>query len=437
MIKILKENSIIIQLLNLLSYAIIFVYCVTKDPIVSYDTLSYLRADPERNGGYVIFIKAFKFIFFSQYELFIVIFQTIFSLFCVHIFWLKAKTFFRLKGLVQFIFLAILLIPFFEPLLISVNLVSEGISYGLYLLLVALGLVFLCEEHKLGLFYFGIFYLLLVFVRGQFLFVPLVFAFVYGLKNKRYILQKRHFITLVIFVLLPIASVLLDKTYHKLKDGFFKSSPYAFVNSSASAFYVADKEDVSLFSKTDEREIFLRSYNLLEQKKLLQKSLKNHEDTYLFFHKNLPRICNQTIHKTGREYFYEKYKISSSKDLKYTIAKASFSTEAVVQNITLTLIKDNFSKWLRLFYNNISHGFYSSLFLFFSVAIMIFSFIKFITSYNKIYGLIFLFSTLILSNALITAFFSHSIQRYLLYNYGLYFLIFVMLINLIKYEFKS
>ena len=123
-------------------------------------------------------------------------------------------------------------------------------------------------------------------------------------------------------------------------------------------------------------------------------------------------------------------------NLKRAVAKAYFDIEAACKDITISLIKANFSKWIDLYYYNISYGFYSPAVLVFVVFILIFSFIKALFSYHKSYAIIFLLSSLTLSNAMLIAFASHSIMRYLFYNYVLLFLILIGIIKLITRESK-
>jgi O-antigen ligase len=124
----------------LIVYALVFVFCLSKDAIYSYDTYDYLKAMPYRQLGYVIFVKSFSYIFGSYFDTAVVLFQTVFSLFAVHYFYTKASKLFALNTLLKLPLLAILIFPFFQPLSIVNNICSEGFSMACiyYLLLLLL-----------------------------------------------------------------------------------------------------------------------------------------------------------------------------------------------------------------------------------------------------------------------------------------------------------
>ncbi|MGB0982069.1 MAG: hypothetical protein ACPGUH_08220 [Winogradskyella sp.] len=412
-------------LLKLLVYFSVFMYCINTEAIYSYDTYDYLRAMPYRQLGYVLFVKGFGFIFGGFFDYAVVGFQALFSLFAVHYFLKNVSALFSLNLVSKLLLLAILIFPFFEPLSIANNICSEGLSYGLYLILITLGINILFN-HKLDhIKYFAIIYIALVFVRGQFLFTTLIFAFTYIIVYKTELKSKKHLLNIIVLVTVPLVISISERTYHKLKDGVFKATPFSFVNASTAAFYVSNQSDVNFIKNSDDKAIFTLSYKLLEEKKLLLSSQNNSEQPYMFFHNNMPKICNQTVHVTGINYYQAKDN---------SIANAYFNIEASCKNITLTLIKNNFSKWIRFYYANISYGLYSPLLVFVLLFIFIFSFIKMSFTYNKWYGILFLLSSLILANAMLVAFASHSIIRYLFYNYALFFLIVITIQKLFKHE---
>ena len=418
-----KQQSIAL----LVVYCVVLIFCLSKDAIYSYDTYDYLRAMPYRQLGYVLFVKGFGFIFGSFFNYAVVGFQTVFSLFAVHYFLKNVSALFSLNLVSRLLLLAILIFPFFEPLSIANNICTEGLSYGLYLIYIAIGINILFNHRLDHIKYFAIIYIILVFVRGQFLFTTLIFAFTYAIVYKTELKSKKHILNVIILVIVPLVISSSERTYHKLKDGVFKATPFSFVNASTAAFYVSNKSDINTIKNNNDKAIFKLSYNVLEEKKLLLSSQNNAEHPYLFFHKNMPKICNQTVHATGIDYYQA---------LDSSIANSYFNIETTCKNITLTLIKNNFSKWIRFYYANISYGFYSPIVLFIILFIFIFSFIKVVFSYNKWYGVLFLLSSLILANAMLVAFASHSIIRYLFYNYALFFLIVITILKLFKHESK-
>lgn len=403
-----------------ISYSLILFIVVYQGPIFSPDTYSYLDAVIYRSPGYPIFSKLFMYVFGQFYDLAIISFQIIAGLIGVHLFFKTCSHIFNLKWFEKVPLFLILIFPFFNPLLVANNICSEGLSYPLYLLLISFSLQFLLLNKTSVLKYIIISSVLLALVRSQFILVPLIIAIIYYFKFKKKILTKKHLSKVLILVLVPIASVLIDKTYHKLKDGEFVSTPFSYINACASALYVSDFNDAQNISRTDDKNIFVACYHFLDEHGWLisTKSQKSNAEKYYHFHNNMGNICNYTLQDNGRAYYKSKNQ---------TIVQASISTERTAKNLFFVLVKTNFKKWITLYFNNVLHGFKSIFILIFLLAIVSFSFIKLIKNYSNFYAIQFLISSLLLSNALIIAFASHSIMRYLFYNYALFFILIVVL----------
>lgn len=417
----------------LVAYCCVFLFCMVSDPIYSPDTYSYLKAMPYRQLGYVIFLKSFSYIFGVYFDIAVVFSHAIFSLFAVHYFLKKIVLIFNLNLLYKFILLMILLFPFFPPLSIVNNICSEGLGYGLYLLFISIGFDLLFNDNQKNLKFYVLIYLGLVFIRSQFIISTLIFAGVYFLMHRKSILKQKHILQIFVLCIIILIASITERTYHKLKDGFFKATPLGFVSASTAPIYVSDISDYSLIERKDYREILKISYDTLKAKNLLLKPNQTDKEDYAFFHKHLPNICNQTVHYQALQYYV---KNGHPKGLteKQALSYPYFEAEAASKAFTKTLIKDNLKKWIQLFYTNITYGFRTPLLFFFVVLLFFFSLIKTIFYYKKHYAILFLLSSLILSNALFIAFASHSIQRYLFYNYALLFLLFISTLKHLKRE---
>ena len=388
---------------------------------------------PFRQLGYVIFLKSFSFVFGSYFDIVVVFVHTIFSLFGVHYFYKKVALLFNLNRISKLAIVAILLFPFFPPLSIANNICSEGLGYGLYLLFIAIGLDILFNDKRKLFKYYVLVYLSLVFIRSQFIFSTLIFAGVYFLMHRESILKRQHLVNIIIFSSVIIVASLTERTYHKLKDGFFKATPLGYTSASTAPIYLSDKADYQLIENEDYSEIFKISYDTLVKKGLLLNLDQTPKEQYLFFHENLPKICNQTVREKAINYYLTKdfpKGLSNKQQRSY----AFFESEAACKVFTKTLIKANFKKWINLYYTNITYGFYKPILFFIVVFLFLFSLIKTVLSYQKDYAILFLLSSLILSNALFIAFASHSIMRYLFYNYALIFLLFISTLKLLKRE---
>ena len=420
----------------LLTYLGIFFYCILSEPIYSHDTFSYLRAMPYRQMGYVIFLKTLSAIFGSFFEIVVVGVHAAMSLFSVHYFFKKVSKIFQLNIILQILLLIVLVFPLFPPLRIANNLVSEGLGYGLYLLFIALGIEIIFNKKHKSITYLAITYLVLVTIRSQFIISTLIFAGTYFLIHRKSWLQRKHIFSLVIFCGIILISSLTERTYHLLKDGFFKPTPLGYTSASTAPIYLSQKSDYKLILDKDYQEILRRSYDTLVQKDLLKKPDYSTKEAYKFFHDNLPKICNQTVRQQGTDYYLNNQR-PDDWDANKISAYAYFETEAACKEYTKVLILNNFQQWLKFYYANITYGFKSQLLLWFVVVMFVFSFIRVLIDFKKKYGIVFLLSSLILSNAMFIAFASHSIQRYLFYNYALIFLLFLSTYNLVKRESKA
>ncbi|WP_370391774.1 hypothetical protein [uncultured Winogradskyella sp.] len=408
----------------------VFLYCILNEPIYSPDTYSYLKAMPYRQLGYVIFLKAYKVFFGNFFNLAVIATQVIFSLTGVAFFIKKLTELIPLNLISKLILLLILLFPFFPPLSIANNIASEGLGYGFFLFFITTGLDIVITGNKKNLILFALSYLGLVFMRGQFFYTPLVFALLYVIIHKKQIFdKKRIFIILVFIGSIALASI-IERSYHKLKDGFFKPTPLAFVSASTAPIYLSSKEDAKLFANTDYKSILKRSFDSLEAKGLLANSKQSYNEQYMFFHNNLPKICNQTVHKEALDYYFENLPKGLSE--KQQSSFPYFAAEAAAKQFTKTLITNNLSEWLVLFFHNVSHGFFSPLIFVLLVLIFAISLVKQFYKSNRNYVVPLVLSSLILSNSVLIAFASHSIMRYLFYHYALLFLLFISTLKLLN-----
>jgi O-antigen ligase len=419
------------NILLVLTYSFVFIFCVSQKAIYSFDTYDYLKAMPYRQLGYVLFVKGFSFIFGSYFDVAVIIFQTLFSLSAVHYFYTKVSSLFGLHLALKIPFLVLLIFPFFQPLSIANNICSEGLGYGLYLLFVATGMDILLNNNYKNLKYYAIVFLSLVFIRSQFIISTLIFAGVYFIMYRKSILHKKHLIRITFFCGIILIASVTERSYHKLKDGFFKPTPLGFTSASTAPIYVSDQEDYKLIGNADYRAIFKKSYAALMAKNLLLKPNQTPLEDYINFHMDLPKICNQTVSQQGIDY-YCTAELPKGLSEKQIISYPYFEAEAACKVFTIVLIQDNFKKWIGLFYTNVTYGFYTPFLFFVVVLLFFFSLIKTVFYYKKSYAIIFLLSSLILSNALFIAFASHSIMRYLFYNYALIFLLFISTFKLLN-----
>jgi len=408
----------------LFGYALIFFHLLYKGAIYYPDSPSYLEANIFRSPGYPIFTRLIQVFSQNYFDYAILTIQILFNLFAIHILYKKVLDLLTLNLVFKILLFAILVFPLFEPLLMANRICSEAISYPLYLLFISFTLHFLFKKNNRSLIFLSISYVLLVLTRGQFLLLPIIIAFIYVLKWRKSIFKQEKLIPFFILLFIPLLPILLDKSYHKVKDGVFISTPFKYVNAMASALYVSEASNVNLFKDPDLKHIFKMSHDFTAKNNWLMSSKErvSYAAYYNDFHGKLVHICNTTFHNKGTQYYLDKNQ---------SIVKARTNIELAGKKMFPILIKNNFSKWFPLYLSNIIHGFKSVFLLIFIAIVLFFSGLKICRFYSDKFAILFLFSSFILINALIVSFVSHSIIRYLFYNYFLIFLIFVELYKLI------
>ncbi len=411
-------------------YGFCFLFLIFQDAIYTPDTNSYLKSLIYRSSGYPTFLFFFKNLFRNYFDIAVVSFQLLFGFLSTHIFITKVSYLLKLNVLEKIGLLLILLFPFFSPLYVANNICSEGLSYPLYLLMISFALDFLFSNNKKSFKFLLGSFVLLSLTRGQFLLSPLIIAFIYILINRETIKLKTNLFKIALLLLSIVSSVFIDKLYHKIVNDYFVSTPFTYINASTSALYVSNEADNNLF-KEDDKIIFETTYNSISNKGLILSSKKreNYEAYYMHFHNNLIPICNQTLSPVGRNYYRNKYNL--------TDREAIIKNEQTAKNIYFTLVKNNFNKYIKLFYHNIINGLYSQYLFFFLIIVSVYSLYKTFTSKEKHFPLLFLLSIFPMSNSFIVAFACHSIQRYIFYNYSLIFLTLLITIKLLYREFKN
>lgn len=414
-------------------YGLVFFYFIFQEAIFSPDSYSYLDAMPQRNPGYVVFSKFFEFIFPQNYATVIVGVQLLFGLVAVHVFLKKMSELLNLHFILKGVTLVLLLFPFFPPLLVANNICSEGLTYPLYLLFIAMSFDFIYKNKKSTLLLVVMLYVILVVTRGQFIVTSVIFAFVYFFKYRSNILKKSYLFKFLLILFVPLLTVFADKTYHQLKDGLFISTPYSFVNMSGAAFYVSKESDVEFIENPEYKTIFEACFPQLSEKKLLMSSQKRDgfDAYYKHYHNHVPQICNQTIHDISRGFYYNQF-METHTDEKAASVYSMWQSDLACKSLFFTLVKHNFKDWVLLYYSNLVHGFKSVVLLIFVVFVFLFSTYKVIFRRHQYYDILFICSALTLSNAMIVSLASHSIMRYLFYNYILLFIMILILFKILS-----
>jgi hypothetical protein len=390
-------------------FILLFIYFILQPALYSPDTYSYIGGYIYRSPVYVIFLRIFQFIFGSFFDYSVVGFQLILGFSCIYIIYKNLSTLLKLKLWQKILVFLVLIFPYFPPLSIGNNITSEGISYPLYLVMISFAIDFLYREKDKSVYLFSIVFIVLSLTRGQFFIVAPILAFLFILRERKSIFSQKNILLLALILLIPFIANTLDKSYHKIIHGHFVTTPFSFVNAMTLPLFVSHKEDVESLKNKDHKVIFSKTHSTIEQLGLLNANIdKGNSEKYKIFHQNVPIICNQTFHKTGLDHY---------ENVDTTPNKNAVLIEQASKEMLPILVSNNFRAYISLYFTSIQHGFKSIFALGFVLLIFIYSGFLSLKNFTIENGILFLSTLLIISNAMIVAFASHSIIRYLFYNY--------------------
>ncbi|CAM3457098.1 hypothetical protein [Aequorivita lipolytica] len=402
-------------------YLAVFTYFVIQPAIYSPDTNTYFRVHFYRFPGYGLFLRTFDLLFGNFFDTAVVAFQLLLGLIAITVLSKTCQRLLKLNVWGYLILLILLIFPYFPPLLVGNNLTSEGLSYPLYLFVIAFAIDFLFNNQSVKLLHLSAAFILLCLTRGQFIIVAPILAVLYILKERKNILSRPKLFYLIILFLLPIISQTLDRGYHKAVHGFFITTPFSYVNALTLPLFVSEKNDAEMFKNEDEKILFLRTYKTIDSLGLLSSKVSGDaSEKYMVFHNNFPVICNRTFHGPGMAYFENK----SDK-----LGEKVILIEKAAKEMLPVLVKNNFKEYISIYFEGIFHGFKGILISVFILLLLVYSAIITFKKWTLYNGLLLFATLLIVSNAMIVAFASHSIMRYLFYNY-----FFAVLIGIILFR---
>lgn len=410
---------------------LITIVWVLRQPAVSFpDSSGYLSMHIIRTPGYPLFLECIYTIFGDHYKFGVVLVQLLFGCFGVYYFIHKLRSNNILSEFFSVCFAVVLLLPFVTGLKIANNILTESISYTLYLIIVAKFIVFFLTKNTKELYYALPILAILLVTRYQFIYlIPVGVGLILWI-SLRHKTLKKHGVLIVLFLMLPLLTSLMDKTYHKLVHGHFVSTPWTGMNMITAAFFVSDAEDEALFESPIEKEFFTKTrYELAEQNMHSSTvDLTAYTSPTQFYIAKFADMQMGPIFKNGNEHLHDSL----------TKAERFIELEKMTTCMTKPLIWDNFSKWKRLYITNAIHGFGGVKNVLFYALIAVFS-LFFLLKHDlnelKVLGLI---SVLLIANILIVAIGMHAVIRFTFYNDWVPFLtIFVLLNSLKKTQYES
>ncbi len=382
--------------------------------LYSPDSYAFLSMEINRSVGYVIFLSFFSTLFDTYYEFPLLIVQlgiNIFGVYTMHKCLIKQ---FKFQKIFSILSLLILIAPLLYLYFTANKVLTEALAYPLFLIFIANSLYAIIECRKKNLIYSAIILILLVLVRGQFLsLIPIQLIACFYLAYYRR--QKVYLLVGIFFMGLPFLTSLIDKGYHYVQYEHFISTPTAH-HFTTPLFYVAEKEDVNLFSNTDEREYFKRVKKRLDEKKWTYEYGEKYDSIGIFdlYKRNFSKICNWTVQEYGMRLYSER---------DFSITEQYLATNELNESMFLPLLSNNYKKWIKLYIQNIKASLGNSKYLALHVILLMVGVFLIVKKNYKV-GIFIVFSiSCTFSNIILLAICTHSEKRYVFYTDWVLFII--------------
>ena len=393
------------------------------------DSLAFTTLQYGRSPGYMLFASFFTSVFGNSFEFPLLLTQLIFNLgICIYV-KVELSKLLRLKSIYTLLLLVILLVPLVSTFLTANKILTESLTYPLFLLFNLFALQSLILVNTKYVFKGMLVLILLVITRNQFLAMIPVFLIVnlfMWWRSKR----KSYLFLLLATLCIPVLTTIFEKTFNYVAFDTFTSIPGAHMPAS-SVFFVADEEDYNLFSSDEEVEFFKTAMTALKRKNLLASSLAqtDYYTTFSLYQSQFSKICNQTLHEIAMTQFTD-----SGKSQKDRLLQA----EQLFKSMYWPLLKNNFKKWISLYIQNIRYALGSTKMLFLYLFLFVAGVVILKRNNRDRTGLFLSFTTLCTFCSLfLLALVSHSEYRYLFYHHWTLFVGILLLIHQYLQSFEN
>ena len=301
----------------------------------------------------------------------------------------------------------LLFVPVFYEIKVINSILSEAIAYPFYLLLIGNLFEFVAEKKFKNIIYSLLLLLLLIQVRGQFMFTVVVLFVAILISKTGNSYTKKHWISLLALVALPFISIGIDVVFHKIKHHKDTTTPWTGIQTASLPFYVSNKDDYKVLDTKMQQDFFKYIYSNLEKKKLLLSQVSEDSLSKIdFYFANYVYIANATLGNDGETFFKDKYPFD----------ELVIVNDKMAASITIPLLKNNFLNWSKYYIQNILKGIGSSKYLITTLFLVLFSFIKLKKEDNLNVKFILIGTLLIIGNVSLVAIAEPTTSRYLFYN---------------------
>lgn len=243
---------------------------LTGEPLYLGDTFQHENQFVTREPVYALLIQLMKTVSEKYAFKLVILIQNLLAIVSNTIFVCFIRRYFQLNKFLIFIVCLVTLSPhIITPLASATNMVltnsllSEGISFSLYLYFVIYLLKAIESREILGKYTFCTlgWAVFLSLVRGQLMTLIIVWLCTISIIAIREHKGKKILILLIAFVISFAGRTLAVKTYNYLEQGLFVSTASGQAMSIANVIYVADREDGQAIQNDDIREMFYEIYD--------------------------------------------------------------------------------------------------------------------------------------------------------------------------------
>ncbi len=423
----MKTNKFADTYFNYILYGIFFIafLVVLNKPVeILKDSTGYMEMSLIRLPVYPIFLYLVHKICGDIYLSVVVFLQFLLLIIAAYNLIKTLRNLFPINNWWFFLLAFLVLLPALYNINVCNRILSESLAYPLYLIVFAHLIKAFVKRELKPLLYAIPLLLLLLLVRGQFIFIVgggILVSF-YILWKQKNIVRKSWIIGL--FLILPILAGLMDKTYHFIVHHHFVATPWTGIHLLTPALFVANKENVSVFSTEEEKGFFKQIFDSLENKNLTLSTLKEEDksESTIFYIQNFTKITNATIFNEGR-YFFK----TPVED-----AETFIKLDTLSSKMTFPLVKKNFGSWAKLYIQNFNYGLDGAKYVLMYVLLCGISLFFLFRKNLAETKFIFLGSLFVLLNVAVIAIGMHTIKRFTFYNdWILFFILFLLLDRLL------
>ena len=395
------------DLFSILFIVITLCFVLKTGAIYSPDSPGYLNMDIYRSSGYPLFIAFHKLFFGSFFIFFLLLSQFVLNIYGVFFITKNISNCLNLSKWNSNFLLILLSIPFFYEIKVINNILSEALAYPLFLLIAGNIFNFITFKNFKNIYFSILLLVILIQVRGQFLFVVpvLILAILISKTNNNY--TKKHWIVIAVAVSIPFISISTDTVFHKIAHNKAITTPWTGIQISALPFFVSKPKDYLTLKSKLQQDYFKFLYSNLEKKKVLSSQVPEYPLSKIdFYYANYVEIANNIIGNSGEDFFKNKY---APDDL-------VVANDKMAASITLSLIKNNFIDWSKLYFQNIAKGIGSAKYLILNLLLLLFSMLKILKDNDLIAKFIFIGTLLIIGNITLVALAEPTTSRYCFYT---------------------